>query len=443
MPSLQDGLGNIVRRLDEPQHFSRFMILAVGIALLVRLGVLAFFWRSWDWQVGVIPDHWDLLAINLVDHHTFGFTPNESTVGRGPIFPIFEVPFYLVLGKAYAGWSIGLLLLDTFTCFLLIVTARRLWGNRTALLAGLLYAINLPITFYTAKISQLTSVIPLVVIWMYLFSLWDEKYKSKWLPWVLGLVSGLMILNKTVYLPIPFVGVAVLLWGKRSEISNARLLKPALLYLAIVVAVMAPWTARNYIVTKGSIVPVQNGIWELFVQDVLYDDLNTAKGGNRPEGELLNYFLTQEAAILGASGIGADRPANLNRAQWEIKRERTFTRTAIAWVREDPLKILRIKIGNVWHFWTRAENRNKTMLLVLMQIVYLGAAIAGLILLLKHHQLGRIKYGLVLILVLWAEHCPVFAWGRFSLDLVPALGVMFGLGIDAWARQAPLKAVRL
>jgi hypothetical protein len=83
------------------------------------------------------------------------------------------------------------------------------------------------------------------------------------------------------------------------------------------------------------------------------------------------------------------------------------------------------------------------MLLVLMQIVYLGAAIAGLILLLKHHQLGRIKYGLVLILVLWAEHCPVFAWGRFSLDLVPALGVMFGLGIDAWARQAPLKAVRL
>jgi hypothetical protein len=42
--------------------------------------------------------------------------------------------------------------------------------------------------------------------------------------------------------------------------------------------------------------------------------------------------------------------------------------------------------------------------------------------------------------VLWSEHCLVFAWGRFSLDLVPVLGLLFGLGIDAWMKQSAEKS---
>ena len=439
MRSSSNPLSRILGIIDEPQQFTRFVFFVLSIALFVRFAVLALNWPNWIWNGGTPSDQWDALAINLIDHGVFGFSPDVSTVIRGPIFPLVEIPLYLIFGRNYAGWSVSLLLLDTFTCFLLIVTTRRLAGNRTALLAGLYYAVNLPIIFYTAKISQVTSMLPLVVIWLYLFSLWEESYTSAWVPWVLGLVSGLTILNKTVFLPVPFICTAVLLWLRRAEIRRIRQLVPAMIYLIVTIGVVAPWTFRNYVVTNGKFIPVQGYFWELFVQDVLYYDLDAMDHDARSDGELLDYFKSREKEILIAHGASPDRPTNLTGPQWEIMCENAFRDACLKWIKEDPVKILKIKVANIWHFWLRAENWSKTRTLVLMQVVYLGAATTGLFFLWRFRQLYRVKYALVLVLVLWAEHCPVFAWGRFSLDLVPALGLVFGLGVDAWVKQANLK----
>jgi hypothetical protein len=105
-------------------------------------------------------------------------------------------------------------------------------------------------------------------------------------------------------------------------------------------------------------------------------------------------------------------------------------------LRQDPGKILRVKVENLWNFWVRAENRQKTLLLILMQVPFLGAVMASLIILLHRRQLHRVKFGLIIVLVLWAEHFLVFAWGRFSLDLVPILGLIFGLGAAARLRAS-------
>src|SRR5437867_9341362 len=139
---------------------------------------------------------------------------------------------------------------------------------------------------------QVTSIMPMVVIWLYLLCLWEKTYFNKWLPWVLGFVSGLMILNKTVYLPVPFVCSAVLLWIKRAEIHKIGHVTPIAAFLVTGVAVVAPWTYRNYLVTNGSIVPVQNMFWELVVQDVLYYDLDA----NRSDGDLLRYWIEKANA---------------------------------------------------------------------------------------------------------------------------------------------------
>ena len=95
--------------------------------------------------------------------------------------------------------------------------------------------------------------------------------------------------------------------------------------------------------------------------------------------------------------------------------------------------ILHVKVENLWNFWVRAENWQKTLLLILMQVPFLGVVLASLVILLHKRQLHRVKFGLVIVLVLWAEHSLVFAWGRFSLDLVPILGLIFGLGATAIA----------
>jgi 4-amino-4-deoxy-L-arabinose transferase-like glycosyltransferase len=419
--------------LEDPRRFRRHLVIVLGIALLVRFAVVAAFWPSWGWHDKAIPDAWNELAINLVDNGTFGFVPGQSTITRGPVFPLVEVPLYLAFGERYADWCISLLLLDTLTCFLIITLFRKLWGNLPALLAGLFYAVNLPIVFYTAKISQVTSILPFMALYVYLFSSWEKAYSCRWRPWVLGLISGLMILNKTVYLPMPIVCSALLVWSKRLDLKRVRQLLPVVLYLLVTAAVVAPWTARNYVLTGGKLVPVQSYFWELNVQDVLYYDLTKQEGLDHPEGMTLDYFLEQERQMLIANGVSPDYPKSMSHAKWEYAREQAFRAAYLKWLRQDPGKILRVKVENLWNFWVRAENWRKTQLLIVMQVPFLGAVMASLALLLYKRQLHRVKYGLIIILVLWAEHCPVFAWGRFSLDLVPILGLIFGLGISAWA----------
>jgi hypothetical protein len=190
--SLQTAFGS----MDEPRLFRRFAVGIVVLALVARLAVFFHFWPTWTWHTGDVHDHWNKLAINWVTHGTFGFKPDEATIQRGPVLPLLEIPLYLLFGEKYAAWSIALLFFDTGTCLLLVLLARQLWGNRPALLAGLFYAVHLPIIYYSANIEQFTSAPPLVFLWFYLFSSWDLGSQKKWIPWALGLVSGVLMLNK-------------------------------------------------------------------------------------------------------------------------------------------------------------------------------------------------------------------------------------------------------
>jgi 4-amino-4-deoxy-L-arabinose transferase-like glycosyltransferase len=424
-------MSQIRQTLEDPRRFRFNMVIVLGVALLVRLAVVAAFWHSWGWHHDEIPDSWNKLAINLVDNGTFGFDPGQSTITRGPVFPLFEVPLYLAFGERYSGWCVSLLLLDSVTCVLIIILFRKLWGTRPALLAGLFYAVNLPVIYYTAKISQVASILPFVALYMYLFSSWEYTYSCRWRPWVLGLVSGLMILNKTVYLPIPIACSALLVWSKRLELKRGARLVPVAVYLVVTAAVVAPWTVRNYVLTGGRLVPVQSLFWEVSVQDVLYYNLTKERGLDRPEGTTLDYFIEQEGQMLVSNGVSPDYPKYISRAKWEYARERAFRTVYLKWLRQDPGMILHVKVENLWNFWVRAENWHKTVLLILMQVPFLGVVLASLVILLHKRQLHRVKFGLVIVLVLWAEYFLVFAWGRFSLDLVPILGLIFGLGATA------------
>ncbi len=427
-----NAITHFLRLLDDPGAFRRHRTYVLALVVVVHVAVLLAFWNDWDWRHGGTPDQWDELCFNLVDSHTLGFHPSQPTVMRGPLFPVMAAPLYIVFGKNYLAWSVCLLLLNILTTYLLIATVRRLWGARTALLAGLAYGLNLAIIYYTAKVSQVTSVLPFVVLWLYLMARWEQTFASKWLPWALGLVTGLMFLNKTVYLPVPIVSVLVLLWLNRKEIRSVAKLAPIAIYLIATVIVVAPWTYRNYVVTKGKIIPVQNMFWELLVQDVLYYELDETDGKERPDGHLQDYFREKQDAILVRHGVPAEAPPGDDRPVWEVQKEAAYRAGAIEMMRSDLRRLVKIKSANLWHYWVRAENWRKTKLFILMQAGPLLAGLLGFLLLARHGQIGRAKFALILIAVLWGEHCLVWGWGRLSLDLMPAFAVIFGLGITAW-----------
>jgi 4-amino-4-deoxy-L-arabinose transferase-like glycosyltransferase len=420
-------------QMNDRTVFGRFAIIIVTLALIVRLGILLCFWPTWIWHTGHVQDSWNDLAINWVTHGTFGFKPLESTIARGPIFPLLEIPIYLLFGNNYAMWSIALLLLDSVTCLLLILLARQIWGNRTALLAGLFYSVNLPVIYYTATIQQFTSVLPLVVVWFYLFSSWDLDSPKKWIPWALGLVSGVLMLNKTVYLPVTLTSLAAIIWLKRKEPHFKAICRQASIVFCTAVAVVAPWTYRNYVVTEGALVPVQSLLWQLVWQKYVLSDLDATEGVSRPDDRTLNYFLSRRAELFER----VERTSEVKRTgpKRDLYEERVFRDQVLEWFRTKPTQFLKNLISNIWGFWTRAENLRKTLLMLGMQVVFLGATVLGLGLTIRYGQLFKIRFGLLLVLTLWAEYSLVLGWGRFSLDTVPILAVVFGTGIDEWMKK--------
>lgn len=425
-------LDRLAARAPEDRNFVPLASVIALFGLLVRVTVLLTFWPTWIWQSGQVQDDWNKLAINLITSGTFGFAPGEPTTQRGPIFPLVEIPLYLIFAERYAAWSLVLLFLDTCTCVLLMRLGRRIWGNRAALLAGLFYAVHLPVAYYSAQINQFTSVLPLVVLWLYFITSWDLRPSGKVHCVALGLVSGLLILSKVVYLPVVIGSAAVLLWTNRQKPGAKVATRRLAVTLLIATAVVAPWTYRNYVVTDGKFIPVQSLFWEAVWQKFVILELDAQEGWNRPSGRTLQYLLARQKELI--QSLGDQYATQLTGAKRELYYEKAFRGQVLDWLKTNPAACLRNILNNVWYFWVGAENLTKTLLMAVMQIPLLSAALLGLYLAIRHHRAHTLRLGFVLILILWGEHSLVFGWGRYSLDTVPVLALIFGTGIDAWLR---------
>ena len=201
-PSTGRRLFNVMSRtqqlLDDPRQFRRSVIIVLSIAFLARFAVLAAFWPSWDWHNNIVPDQWNELAINLAEHRTFAFSdlPTSPTVMRGPLFPFFEVPLYLIFGENYVGWVITLLTFGPVLLFWLVVTVRNLWGQRASLFAVFVRGESgsdlLHVQDYAGYEHH--PVRRDLAVSDYRLG---RNYFSRWVPLAIGVVSGLMILNKT------------------------------------------------------------------------------------------------------------------------------------------------------------------------------------------------------------------------------------------------------
>ena len=425
-------LGTFVERMEHPQCFARMATFVAAVALTTRLVMFISFWPAWIWQSGQIQDDWNKLAINWVVWGTFGFTPDEPTIQRGPMFPLLEVPLYLTFGEHYAAWSIALLLFDTGTGVLLMMLGRKLWGDRAALLAGLFHAVHLPVIYYTAGINQFTTVLPLVFIWFYLISAWDLGTSRTRHYVALGLVAGMLILSKVVYLPVVIGSAGALGWLHRKQPDAGVALRRLCVALLIAATVVAPWTYRNYLVTDGRFIPVQSLFWEAVWQKFVILELDAREGWNRPAGRTLEYILARQKDLM--QRLGKQKTPTLRGPQRELYYETAFRGEVLEWIRVNPAAYVRNLLNNTWYFWAGAENLKKTLLMAAMQTPLLGAAIVGLWLTIRHREVAKLRFGLVLILILWAEHTIVFGWGRYSLDTVPVLAFIVGTGIDAWLK---------
>src|SRR5262245_55915908 len=313
-----------------PDRFARSACIVLAISLAMRLLVLISFWPTWIWRTGLVHDDWNRLAINWVDFGTFGYAVNEPTTQRAPLFVFFEIPLYLLFGENYARWSIALLLFDASTTLLLILLGRRLWGNRTVLLAGLFHAIYLPVIYYSANIEQFTTTLPFIFLWLYVISAWDSRAQDRTRHYVvLGLLSGVLILSKSVYLLVVIGSAVAFFWFNRNRIASKILVRQLGLMLLVAAAVVAPWTYRNYLVTDGRFIPVQSYFWGVLWQKFVISDLDAREGWNRPDGRTLQFILAEQKDLYGRGN--PESAAQLPPPQRELYYEQLYKRQVLEW----------------------------------------------------------------------------------------------------------------
>jgi 4-amino-4-deoxy-L-arabinose transferase-like glycosyltransferase len=394
------------------------VLLVFGVALTLRLAVLLAFWSKWHWLDGRIHDSWNTLGITLAESGTFGYNAGDPSLRRSPVFQVVAAGLYTVFGERYAAWSITLLLLDSGTCVLITLLARRAWGERAAVLAGLYAALHIAVAYYTAQIEQFTIVLPLLFAWIWLFTRWSADVHSRRLPLALGIVSGLLVLTKTVYLLFPVAGAAAFLWCGRRTFRPRAALPGIAAFLAISALVVLPWAWRNYQVSGGRFVPVQALLWENLWANVYWDDLDQARGTRRPDGDMIGYIREKQDELIVASG--GPPPKDWPAARKELYEEDLYRKAYLEWLPGHIGSYAMGVIKNVWQFWCGAENRPKTLLFFALQVVPLAAALAGLAALVRLRMAARVWCALVAVGLLWSQYTLVLSMGRYSLDLVPA-----------------------
>ena len=296
------------------------------LAVLLRL--------LWVIAVPVIPvfdcRFYDLLARNLAQGYGYSFAPGEFTA-FWPVGPSFLYSIvYRVFGPHLVAASLFNVVVAVLGIWLAMRFAEIWFDRRIALLTGLLLAVwPEQIEFVTVVSSELVFNL-FLLIWMVV---WSSKARLLDRIWVRGTVMGAAAAATCFMRPIALLLPAVLL--AVDLLRPRRLKRPVLtagLSCLVMLALIAPWTLRNWRELHGFA-------------------LISSNGG-------LNLYEGNHAGEIG----DADMPVNSEEAIPEIERDRYAGDLARSYIREHPFvfagrivpKLYRLYSGeNYGTYWNR------------------------------------------------------------------------------------------
>ena len=305
------------------QKNSTFLIHCIirpwmGTALLVIATSLLVLWTGTDLR---FPDEIDYagLADSLRGGNGFRMPDGALTAYRPPGFPFF------LWAAAHTGHEI--LTAKLLQALLLGATAlvcsdilKRLGARFTALPAWMI--LTYPVLLFTAATlypQTLGSFLFVCVLWLMFF------HSSLISALLAGLLLGFLILNIPAFMLTAPILACVLL--AQSTLSfRHRILRVSFLTV-FALAVVAPWTYRNY------------KVFETFVP------VSTNSG--------LNLFLGNSPGTTPGSGIRVDRShldEDLDNLP-EIERDRRYRQLAVDWIRTHPRKAFRLYLGKALHYF--------------------------------------------------------------------------------------------
>jgi len=318
-----------------------------------------------------------------------------SDVERGPVYPLFVA----ACGGSLTVVRVLQAVTDTATVLLLFQLGRHWWDKRLGLAAGWLYALY-PLAWWRVgfvnKEIVLTFLLTLTILW------WQRPVAS-------GFGLGLLNLCKPSYLLLPLLRRW---WGgsRESRVESRERRKRYLITLAVMAAVIAPWTMRNYMLT-GELLPVgtERGGFTAYVTNW------------RPTG---GDWETNKPLWQAELDRIRRENANLN----PVQLDRLFYRLTVRNILAEPGYTLMMFGRKAWMFWFVNASGRLWWAVTLVQLTYLGLAVGGAL------QKRPPAVLLTVVLYTWAIHTLVIADVRFALPVMPCICLM-AAGVFSYERK--------
>lgn len=214
--------------------------LALAVRVLYNLTVGKYYVAGYDSQA------YEKIAFNIVSEHCFCLNPHMPTVGRAPLWPGIIAAFDVLFGPSNLFVRLFLCLVGSGTCVLVYLFAREVFNKQIALLAGILASIYPGLFIYDGWLYSESLYTFLLLAFCYTLLLLQQTGKYKWAVasgTMLGLFSltrpnGLLILGLVFLWGIIFVQKKILSW---------RVVATSIAIICLIVlALVTPWTIRNY-----------------------------------------------------------------------------------------------------------------------------------------------------------------------------------------------------
>lgn len=289
-----------------------------------------------------ITDGYHTIAENLVRGDGYRqFLDHPPTLERPPGYPVFLFLIFRSAGVNYVLVQIAQALLGALGCWLLFELGRWVLSPQLGLAAALLYAVYPNSIEYSSRLYSENLHFPLFLAFALLLC------RAAWTAsWVKGVAVGALwaasTLTRGTLLAFPFALPFWFLLSRRHRSSVSSHLRWALPAFAAAIAVLAPWTIRNYQLS-GSIVPVSTWGWAPFYHGIqcskrmlAWDDL----GSIDQKASETRYEIVVDRLYDG------DRTKAFASAREYVRHEAVARDLVLAELRGDPLgAIFRAAVG--------------------------------------------------------------------------------------------------
>jgi 4-amino-4-deoxy-L-arabinose transferase-like glycosyltransferase len=414
---------NDLNQLSSHTRIVRYLFILFLVAFSIRAGAVIALRdvnaAPLSRVTGADGVEYNLLGLRFAQGKGYTWSDGRATSFRAPGLPLLLAGLYSVFGENYPIAYVAFCLLGAATCVGTYGIARELLNERAARWAGWLACFYVPHVYFATRFDS-ENLFAACLAGGTFMALLHLRTRWSWSALAAGLFLGCGGLTRAFAILLLPMMACILAFTQTRAFSMRKRLIGTILFGVAFVAVIAPWTIRNYNVHGRVVLIATNGG-------------STFYGGN-------NSIVLEEPHLLGAWIATTLLPERdlVDAAPDEVSHDQVEWRLGMEWVRNNVTRLPLLWLYKFVRFWLPdIESANKSYLV--LQLVgttpFLVLIVVGLIRCLRRSTRFSGGWLLIHVILLSSVLTALIFWGspRFRDANTPILMVYAAVGF-CWFR---------